>query len=61
MRVVQGALRGITGIVPEGSPGTLVVPIHGLGRNVAVRMSRAAMLPCSDFMERASTGCSSLI
>lgn len=61
MRVLQGGLRGITGIVPEGSSGTLVIPIRTLGKNVAVRMSRAEMLPCSNFVERVSTGCSTLI
>ncbi len=56
MRVTRGALRGITGIVPEGCPGTLVIPIHTLRKGVAVRIGRLAVIPCSDLSQSPVTG-----
>lgn len=47
VQVVQGPFRGIVGVIPNGSRTTLLVPIHALKESVAVRISRAQVIPCA--------------
>lgn len=56
VQVVLGPLRGITGIIPEGSQTTLVVALDALRKSVAVRINRAQVIPGTDVRERLRTG-----
>jgi transcription antitermination factor NusG len=48
VEVVQGQLRGISGVIREGTQSTLLVPIHTLQTSVVVEVNRAQLMPCAD-------------
>jgi transcription antitermination factor NusG len=48
VEVVQGQLRGISGVVREETKTILLVPIHTLQTSVAVEINRAQLMPCAD-------------
>jgi transcription antitermination factor NusG len=48
VKVVQGQLRGISGVMREGTQSTLLVPIHTLQTSVVVEVNRAQLMPCAD-------------
>jgi transcription antitermination factor NusG len=48
VEVVEGQLRGISGVFREESRTTLLVPIHALQTSVAVEVNRAQVMPCTD-------------
>lgn len=52
VQVVHGPLREIVGVMGEGSKTTLLIPIHALNESVAVRISRAQVIPCADVRGR---------
>jgi transcription antitermination factor NusG len=45
VEVVQGRLRGISGVIREETKTTLLVPIHTLQTSVAVEINRAQLMP----------------
>lgn len=47
VQVVQGPLRGVTGVVSEGSQTTLFVPINALRESVAVQIGLEQLITCS--------------
>ncbi len=51
VQVVQGPLRGVTGVIREGSPTTLLVPIHTLRKSIAVQIEWAQLIACADDRE----------
>ncbi|MBI3325784.1 MAG: hypothetical protein HYZ81_03655 [Nitrospinae bacterium] len=51
-QVVEGPLRGITGVIREGSQKTLLVPIHALRVSVTVEISPSQVMPCVDVWGR---------
>jgi transcriptional antiterminator RfaH len=48
VEVVEGQLRGISGVFREESKTTLLVPIHTLQTSVAVEVNRAQVIPYAD-------------
>jgi transcriptional antiterminator RfaH len=48
VEVLQGQLRGISGVIREEAKTTLLVPIHTLQTSVAVEINRAQLLPYTD-------------
>ncbi len=52
VQVVQGPLRGIVGVIREGSRTILLVPIHALKQSVAVRISRTQVVQCANVRRR---------
>jgi transcriptional antiterminator RfaH len=46
--VVHGQLRGVSGVIREGSRMTLLVPIHTLQTSVVMEVNRAQFMPCAD-------------
>ena len=56
VEVVQGQLRGISGVIREDTKTTLLVPIHALQTSVAVEISRAQLMPCADGGGESSPG-----
>jgi transcription antitermination factor NusG len=53
-RVVQGPLRGITGVVRADLPEICFVPIHALKESVAFRISPGQTVPAVEDLEGAS-------
>ncbi len=47
VQVVQGPLRGVTGVIRDGSQTTLLVPIHALRESVAVQIGWEPLITCS--------------
>ena len=45
VRVVQGLLRGICGLIRDEAPTTLLVPIHSLQASVPVEISARQVMP----------------
>jgi transcription antitermination factor NusG len=48
VEVVQGQLRGISGVIQDETKKTLLVPIHTLQTSVAVEIDGAQLLPYAD-------------
>jgi transcriptional antiterminator RfaH len=48
VKVVDGQLRGISGVFKEESTTTLLVPFHTLQTSVAVEVNRALVMPYAD-------------
>jgi hypothetical protein len=48
VEVVQGQLRGISGVIRQETKTTLLVPIHTLQASVAVEVDRAQLMLCAD-------------
>ncbi|MGH8055747.1 MAG: transcription termination/antitermination NusG family protein [Candidatus Entotheonellia bacterium] len=48
VRVAQGTLQGIAGVLRAGAPATLLVPIPSLRASVAVAIGRARVVPFDD-------------
>lgn len=48
VEVVQGQLRGVSGVLREEPKTTLLVPIHALQTSVAIEIRRAQLKPCTD-------------
>jgi transcription antitermination factor NusG len=48
VEVVQGQLRGISGVVRGETKTTLLVPIHTLQTSLVVEINRAQLMPCAD-------------
>jgi transcription antitermination factor NusG len=48
VEVVQGQLRGISGVIREETKTTLLVPIHTLQTSVSVEINRAQLMSCTD-------------
>ena len=51
VEVVQGQLRGISGVIQDETKTTLFVPIHTLQTSVAVEIDGAQLLPYADSEE----------
>jgi transcriptional antiterminator RfaH len=47
VEVLQGQLRGISGVIREEGKTALLVPIHTLQASVAVEINRAQLMPCT--------------
>ena len=45
VQMVEGPLRGVRGLVGNGSK-MLIVPFHALGESVGVQIGRARVVPC---------------
>ncbi len=56
VKVVQGPLRGITGVVREDPPEVCFVPIHALKESVAFRVSPGQTVPKVEHLEGATIG-----
>jgi transcription antitermination factor NusG len=52
VEVVQGQLRGISGVLREEAKTTLLVPIHTLQTSVAVEINRVQVMPYVDGAEK---------
>jgi transcriptional antiterminator RfaH len=48
VEVARGQLRGISGVIPEETKTTLLVPLHTLRTSVAVEITRRQLLACAD-------------
>jgi len=48
VEVVEGQLRGVSGVFSEGSKSTLLVPIHTLQMSVAIEVNRLQVMPSVD-------------
>jgi transcription antitermination factor NusG len=48
VEVVQGQLRGISGVIREETRTTLLIPIHTLQTSVAVEINRAQVMSCAE-------------
>ena len=51
VQVVQGPLRGVSGVIRVESPTTLLVPIHTLRKSIAVQIEWAQLIACADDRE----------
>jgi transcriptional antiterminator RfaH len=52
VEVIQGQLRGISGVIREETKTTLLVPIHTLQTSVAVEINRMQVMPSIDGAEK---------
>jgi transcription antitermination factor NusG len=52
VRVVQGPLQGILGVLRAGAPTTLLVPVPSLRASVAVSIGHTQVAPMADVWER---------
>jgi transcriptional antiterminator RfaH len=52
VEVVQGQLRGISGVLRQETEAILLVPIPTLQASVAVEINRAQLMPCPDGSEK---------
>jgi transcriptional antiterminator RfaH len=57
VEVVQGHLRGISGVIRQEAKTTLLVPIHTLQTSVAVEIDRDHLLLCADGEESRLSPC----
>lgn len=51
VKVVDGALAGITGVIRKGRPRKLLIPIHTLRQSVAVPIGGVCVIPVADVQE----------
>ncbi len=56
VQVVQGPLRGVTGVIREGSQTTLLVPIHTLKESLAVQIGSVQLITCAVVRAEADDG-----
>lgn len=53
VKVVDGPLAGLTGVIRKGRPRRLLIPIHTLKQSVAVPIGGAHVVPVADVQEGA--------